>query len=166
MDNADCILYIMRGVEKLADYENVKRFSVVPNQESLSAVSDFLDSCAEEYGIPLRIGYSLKVVADEIFSNIVYYSGAKNAEVLFRNDTDRITLVFMDDGMPYDPMETEEPDITAGIEERKIGGLGLFMVKKMAEEVLYEYVSGRNQMTVILSKTVKKKKVSLEDFEL
>ena len=144
--------------------DNEKRFSAIPGKAALSEASDFLDRCVEEFAVPLRTGYSLKVVTDEIFSNIVYYSGAKNAEILFRNEADRIDLVFMDDGMPYNPMEAEEPDITADAEERSIGGLGLFMVKKMAEEVQYAHTAGQNQLTVILSKTVKKTKLSLEDF--
>lgn len=150
----------------MADHENERGFSVVPTQESVSEVSVFLDKCVEDFSVPLRTGYSLKVVADEIFSNIVYYSGAKNADILFRNDAERVTLIFEDDGKPYDPLEAEAPDITAGIEEREIGGLGLFMVKKMAESVRYEYVAGKNQMTVILSKTAKRKKMTLEDFDL
>lgn len=149
----------------MADYENERRFSVSPDQESLAAASDFLDGCVEDFDIPMRAGYSLKVVTDEIFSNIVYYSGAKTAEILFRNEQEKITLVFQDDGKPYNPMEAEEPDITAGVEERGIGGLGLFMVKKMAEQVAYAYAGGKNQLTVTLSKTPKKKKLSLEDFE-
>ena len=150
----------------MAENENEKRLSVVPLQESMSEVSAFLDNCEEEFSIPLKTGYSLKVVADELFSNIVYYSGAQTAEILFQNEADKVTLVFEDDGKPYNPMEAEEPDITAGVEDRKIGGLGLFMVKKMAESVGYEYVSGRNRMTVVLSKTAKKKKMTLEDFDL
>ena len=150
----------------MAENENEKRLSVVPLQESMSEVSAFLDNCEEEFSIPLKTGYSLKVVADELFSNIVYYSGAQTAEILFQNEADRVTLVFEDDGKPYNPMEAEEPDITAGVEDRKIGGLGLFMVKTMAESVGYEYVSGRNRMTVVLSKTAKKKKMTLEDFDL
>ena len=148
----------------MADCENEKRLSVVPDQESLSRVSDFLDDCIETYEIPLRIGYSAKVVTDEIFSNVVYYSGAKNAQVVFQNDMDRITLIFIDDGAAYNPMESEEPDVTAGIDDRKIGGLGLFMVKKMAEQIQYEYADRKNQLTVVLSKATKKKKLSLEDF--
>lgn len=150
----------------MADNENERGVIVVPDIASVSMVSDFFDSCLENFAIPVRIGYSLKVVADEIYSNIVHYSGANKAEILFRNDTDRITLVFADDGKPYNPLESEEPDITAGIDERTIGGLGLFMVKKMAESVAYEYAAGKNQMTVILSKTAKKKKMTLEDFDL
>ena len=146
--------------------DNERKFIVVPDQESLAKTSDFLDCCVEEYEIPMRIGYSLKVVTDEIFSNIVYYSGAKNAEILFRNQESSVTLEFQDDGMPYNPLEAEEPDVTASADERKIGGLGLFMVKKMAEDVCYEYIDQKNRLTVILSKTVKKKKMSLEDFDL
>ena len=136
--------------------DNERRFSVAPNLESLSEVPDFLDSCVEEFSVPLRTGYSMKVVADEILSNIVYYSGAKNAEILFRNDADKVTLIFLDDGVPYNPMEADEPDISTGAEERSIGGLGLFMVKKMAEQVQYEYSRQKNQLTVTLSKTAKK----------
>lgn len=149
----------------MADNGNERIFSVVPNQESISKVSDWLDICVEDFAIPMRAGYSLKVVADEIFSNVVYYSGASNAEILFRNDTNNVALVFVDDGVPYNPMEAEEPDIKAGVEERSIGGLGLFMVKMMAEKVQYERVNQRNQLTVTVSKAAKKKKPSLEDFE-
>lgn len=165
-DDADCILTITWEGKQMADKKNEKSTAVIPDQTSISRISDFLDTCLEEYEIPLRIGYSLKVVADEIYSNIVYYSEAKTAEILFRNDDETITLVFTDDGKPYNPLEAEEPDITAGIEERKIGGLGLFMVKKMAESVAYEYAAGRNQMTVIHSKAAKKKKMTPEDFDL
>lgn len=165
-DGADCILTITWEGKQMADNNNEKSIAVVPDQASISRISDFFDTCLEEYEIPMRIGYSLKVVADEIYSNIVYYSGAKTADILFKNDDDKLTLVFADDGKPYNPLEAEEPDITAGIEERKIGGLGLFMVKKMAESVAYEYTAGKNQMTVVLSKTAKKKKMTLEDFDL
>ena len=148
----------------MSDNGNERRFTVVPGREAVALVSDFLDGCVEDYAVPMRVGYSLKVVADEIFSNIEYYSGAKTAQLLFRDDSDRVTLVFLDDGMPYNPTESEDPDITAGVDERSIGGLGLFMVKKMAKEICYEYTSDKNQLTVVLSKAAKK--MSLEDFDL
>ena len=134
----------------MADKKNERSIAVTPDTASISEVSDFFDNCLEEFMIPLRVGYSLKVVTDEIYSNIVYYSGANKAEILFRNDTDNITLIFQDDGKPYNPLEAEEPD----------------MVKKMAESVQYEYAAGRNCMIVILSKRPKKKKMTLEDFDL
>lgn len=150
----------------MAENEMERRIAVAPDMASVSEVSDFFDSCLEEFAIPLRVGYSLKVVTDEIYSNIVRYSGAETAEILFRNEDNSMTLVFADDGKPYNPLEAKEPDITAGFEEREIGGLGLFMVKKMAESVAYAYADGKNQMTVVLSKAAKKKKMTLEDFDL
>ena len=149
----------------MAYIENERSITVVPDMESIFRVSEFLDNCLEELAVPTRVGYSLKVISDEIYSNIVYYSGAKTARILVINDADKITMFFEDDGKPYNPLETEEPDISAGIEERKIGGLGLFMVKKLAESTQYEYAAGKNQLTTVISKTVKKRKLSLEDFE-
>lgn len=149
----------------MADNGIAISFAVTVDMASVAKVSDFLDNCLEEYEIPMRVGYSLKVVADEIYSNIVHYSGAKNAEVLFANAQEQITLVFRDDGTPYNPLEADTPDVTADLEDRQIGGLGMFMVKKMCQEVAYEYSDGKNQMTVVLSKTPVKKKLSLEDFD-
>lgn len=150
----------------MADYENARRFVTVPNPEALGALSDFLDGYIADFAVPMRTGYSLKVVADELFSNIVYYSKASEASILFRMDDEQITLVFTDDGLPYNPMEAEEPDITLGAEERSIGGLGLLMVKKMAESVAYDYADQKNRLTVVLSKTPRKKTMRLEDFDL
>ena len=149
----------------MADNGIAISFAVTVDMASVAKVSDFLDNCLEEYEIPMRVGYSLKVVADEIYSNIVHYSGAKNAEVLFANAQEQITLVFRDDGTPYNPLAADTPDVTADLEDRQIGGLGMFMVKKMCQEVTYEYSDGKNQMTVVLSKTPVKKKLSLEDFD-
>ena len=126
----------------MAENEKERKIVVLPDMESIARVSDFFDSCLEELAIPMRVGYSVKVVVDEVYSNIVHYSGARNAQILFRNDAQSITLLFEDDGKPYNPLEAEEPDVTAGIEDRKIGGLGLFMVKKMAESVSYAYTGG------------------------
>lgn len=143
---------------------NEKQLTVIPDRESISAVSDFFDLCVEEFEIPMKVGFRLKVVVDEIFSNIVHYSGARQAQVCFRNDPETVTLVFLDDGTAYNPLLTEEPDVTAAAEDRQIGGLGLLMVKKMAQDLRYDYLEGKNRMTVVLSKKIPQKKMVLEDF--
>lgn len=150
----------------MAEWEqnNEKSFCVIPDKDSISSVSDFFDLCVEEFEIPMKVGFRLKVVVDEIYSNIVHYSGAKLAEVTFRNDPETITLMFSDDGIAYNPLEAEAPDVTVSAEDRQIGGLGLFMVKNMAEDIQYRFADGKNQMTVILSKTLPQKKKVLEDF--
>lgn len=146
------------------EQNNEKSFCVIPDKDSISSVSDFFDLCVEEFEIPMKVGFRLKVVVDEIYSNIVYYSGAKQAQVTLRNDPQTVTMIFTDDGKAYNPLEAGEPDVTASAEDRQIGGLGLFMVKKMAQDVRYDYQEGKNRMTVVLSKTIPAKKMVLEDF--
>ena len=60
----------------------------------------------------------------------------------------RAVIRFLDDGKPYDPTLQPEPDVTQSAEEREIGGLGIFMVRKMADRVSYEYAQGRNVLTI------------------
>lgn len=147
-----------------SENRNEKKLSVIPEKDSISAVSDFFDNCVEEFEIPMKVGFRLKVVVDEIYSNIVYYSGAKQAQITFQNAPRTITLVFEDDGAAYNPLEASDPDVTAGLEDREIGGLGLFMVKKMSEDIAYDHIEGKNRLTIVLSKELPQKKMTLEDF--
>ena len=85
---------------------------------------------------------------NEIYSNIRLYSGATKATVECSVDDSLIMLVFTDDGRPYNPLEQDDPDITLSAEEREIGGLGIFMVKKTMDEVTYEYSEGWNRLII------------------
>ena len=60
-----------------------------------------------------------------------------------------LILQFIDSGKPFDPLAKEDPDITLSVEERKIGGLGIFMVKKTMDDVAYEFKDGKNMLTVV-----------------
>lgn len=91
------------------------------------------------------------IVMDEIVSNIVRCSGASGFTVRIDAGEDGLRMVFSDDGRAFDPTtEVAAPDITASAEERSIGGLGIFMVKKMAKSVAYERRDGRNVLTVVM----------------
>lgn len=85
---------------------------------------------------------------DEISTNILQYSGARTMELRCVASADEITITFADDGIPYNPLEREDPDITLSAEERAIGGLGIFMVKKIMDTVEYAYRDGKNLLTV------------------
>ena len=63
----------------------------------------------------------------------------------------KVTLRFSDNGRPYDPTEKPDPDTTQSAEEREVGGLGIFMVKKLMDEVTYEYADGSNILTLVKS---------------
>lgn len=90
------------------------------------------------------------IVVDEVYSNIIHYSGAKTASIFVGKEDGKLTLVFSDDGMPYNPLMNKEPDIHAALEDREIGGLGIFMVRKMIESADYEYRDHMNKLTLTM----------------
>ena len=114
--------------------------------ELLSPYSSLVDD-AEKYQLLLP---SLQIFLDEIGSNIVRYSGASGfvIDVELTDTPDGIRLVFFDDGTPYDPLSHVDPDTTLSADKRQIGGLGIFMVKKMATSVAYARANNRNRLTV------------------
>lgn len=91
------------------------------------------------------------VVVDEIFSNIVRCSGSKAFSVQLARENGELKLTVSDDGTPFDPLTAPEPDITASAEERQIGGLGLFMVKKMSKSLAYARRDGRNVLELVIN---------------
>lgn len=127
--------------------------NVVPEKDSIGTVVDFLSGTLEKWKIPMKLANKAQIAVDEIYSNIVYYSGAKSATVTVCDAGERLTVSFTDDGKPYDPTTAKEPDITLSAEEREIGGLGIFMVKKMAAEINYRHENGKNILNVGFEKS-------------
>lgn len=125
--------------------------SLTPDAESVKTVAEFLDTTLEAWEIPMKVVSKLQIVADEIYSNIVRYSQAKNAKVTAVQNGTVLSLRFEDDGKPYDPTTAAEPDITASAEEREIGGLGIFVVRNMMDSMDYRYKDGHNVLTLLLA---------------
>ena len=125
--------------------------SLTPDAESVKTVAEFLDNTLEAWEIPMKVVSKLQIVADEIYSNIVRYSQAKNAKVIAVQNGTVLSLRFEDDGKPYDPTTAAEPDITASAEEREIGGLGIFIVRNMMDSMDYRYKDGHNVLTLLLA---------------
>lgn len=122
--------------------------SVVPDRDSIKTVIDFLTDKLENWQLSPKIANKAQIAVDEIYSNIVYYSGAKEATITVSNSGGMLTLTFEDDGKPYDPTTAKEPDVSLSAEEREIGGLGIYMVKKMAASIDYRHEDGKNILTV------------------
>ena len=91
----------------------------------------------------------LSVVVEELVLNIVDYANSDYLDVEIIRDEKSITLRFHDGGIPFNPLEKEEPDFTIPLEDRKIGGLGIFMVIKYMDTVTYDYSGGENILTVV-----------------
>ena len=130
------------------DSETDTGITVVPSMETVSQVSEYMEAEMEKFEISPKISMKLLIAIDEIYSNIVRYSGATEATISIHKIDNALKLQFKDNGKPYNPLEAEEPDITASAEDRTIGGLGIFMVKKMLDDVAYEYNDNINILTL------------------
>ena len=131
----------------------MKEMTTAAVSESIPAVTDFVDRELERADCPLRVKIQIDIVIDELFSNIVHYAygkegGQVRVQIEMENDPRAVRITFQDEGMPFNPLEREDPDVTGSARERKIGGLGIFMVKKSMDAVLYEYRDGKNCLTV------------------
>lgn len=142
-DDITMLCIEFKGEDKRAD------ISIFPDKDSVKTVTQFIENILEKWEVPMKTSNKVQVSADELYSNIVYYSGAKNAKLTVTGNDEKLTLLFEDDGVPYDPTTAKEPDITLSAEEREIGGLGIFMVKKMASDIHYENTDGKNKLTVV-----------------
>ena len=122
--------------------------TVVPSMETVPQVADFMETEMEKLEVSPKISMKLMIAIDEIYSNIVRYSGATEATVSIEKANNTLKLYFKDNGKPYNPLDAKDPDITASAEDRNIGGLGVFMVKKMLDNVEYKYVDNFNILTL------------------
>lgn len=119
--------------------------------ENLDPVIDFLDEHLEEWQCPMKIMTQINIAAEEIFVNIAHYAygeGTGDAKITIECKNDSVEITFTDSGTPYNPLEREDPDVTLSAEERQIGGLGIYIVKKSMDSVNYEYTDGHNVFTM------------------
>ena len=121
---------------------------------NIPAVTDFVNAILEELDCPIKAQLQIDVAIDELFSNIAYYAypdGAGEATVGFDFDpsTGFAAITFTDHGVPFDPLWSADPDTTLGPEERAVGGLGIFLVKKTMDEVSYRYADGANRLRIL-----------------
>lgn len=131
----------------------MKEMTIEATVQNIEAVTEFVDAQLEEYDCPMRAMIQLNVAIDELFGNIAHYAynpetGLATVKVEVTKDPMAVIITFIDKGVPYDPLKKEDPDVTKPIEEREIGGLGIYMVKKSMDEINYEYKDGKNILTI------------------
>ena len=142
----------MRGRE-LREEKTMKEMTLKAVIESIPRITDFVDGEQEALDCPMKEQMEIDVAIDEVFCNIASYaypSGTGEAQVRFEFDpADRtVTLTFTDQGVPFNPLEKEDPDVTLSAEKRAIGGLGIFLVKKTMDGVEYVRRDGKNILTL------------------
>ena len=121
--------------------------------KNLPLVVEFVEKHLKRTGISLKEKLQICVAVEEIFVNIANYAyapdrGNATVRVEFSGAPVTVSITFMDNGIPFDPLKRRDPDITLSAEERRIGGLGIFMTKKTMDSVKYEYKDGQNILTL------------------
>ncbi len=130
----------------------MKELTTAALTENIGQVTDFVNSILETVECPMKRQVQIDIAIDELFGNIAHYAygdGTGDVTVQVKAGPSSASITFIDGGIPYNPLEKEDPDVTLSAEERKIGGLGIFMVKKMASDIIYEYKDSRNILTVV-----------------
>lgn len=131
----------------------MKELIVEATIENVPGVIEFVDEQLEQFDCPMKTQMQVDVAVEELFSNIANYAynpgiGSATMCVEVAEDPLAVVITFIDNGVPYDPLAKADPDITLSAEEREIGGLGIYMVKKTMDDVSYEYKDGQNILRI------------------
>lgn len=121
--------------------------------ENLQELISFVDGHLEDMGVSMKAQMQIDIAVEELFVNIAHYAYAPDVgeaviSVAKDKEKNQISITFADSGKPYNPLEKPDPDVTLSAEERSIGGLGIFMVKKSMDDMHYEYKDGQNILTI------------------
>ena len=130
-----------------------KELTLDATVDNLQTVLAFVDAELEAMDCPMKTQMQIDVAVEEIFVNIAHYAyapetGSATLRLETSSDPKRVTITFFDRGMPYDPLARPDPDVTLSAQNREIGGLGIFMVKKSMDEVRYAHEDGQNILTI------------------
>ena len=131
----------------------MEELRVEANVENLPKVLAFVDDQLEMAECPMKAKIQIDIAVEEIFVNIAHYAYAPGTgdaliRVRISDEPAKVLIDFEDSGIPYNPLEKADPDVTLNVQEREIGGLGIFMVKKIVDEIRYEYADGNNRLTL------------------
>ena len=129
-----------------------KALNVSADVGELNKVLAYIDERLEEAGCPLKVQMQIDVATEEIFVNIANYAyGYDGGSVIIwmdLNDSPEAVISFIDTGVEFDPLKKQDPDTTLSADERQIGGLGIYMVKKSMDQVKYKRDGDKNILTI------------------
>ncbi len=131
----------------------MKELTIDATIDNVAAVTVFVDEQLEQLDCPMKTQMQVDIAIDELFGNIANYAynpeiGAATVRVEVTENPLAVVITFIDNGVPYDPLAKSDPDITLPAEEREIGGLGIYMVKRTMDDVSYEYKNGQNILKI------------------
>ncbi|MBQ6173511.1 MAG: ATP-binding protein [Clostridia bacterium] len=131
----------------------MKELTLEARLDNIPRATAWIDEALEALDCPMKAQMQIDVALDEIFSNIARYAYAPGTgDATMRFDFDEgsglAEVTFIDAGTPYNPLENDDPDVSLPAEERRIGGLGIFLVKKTMDELRYRHENGKNILSL------------------
>ena len=130
----------------------IKKLILPAQTEKLPEVLDFVNAVLEENNCSMKVQMQIAIALEELFVNIAHYAyteGIGDAEVDVKALQGGIEITLIDSGIPYNPLAKPDPDVTLSAKERAIGGLGIFMSKKLMDKITYEHIDGKNVLTIM-----------------
>ena len=130
---------------------------VVENQiEELSALAEKIDDLAEKWELSQALAMNINLVIEEALSNIIFYAFADTdkhkIEISISLENSSLSIKITDDGIPFNPLLQQQPDINLPAEDRPVGGLGIFLISQIMDEM--HYARQKNQNILILNKSI------------
>lgn len=145
----------MLSIRFMGQHVNVrftKHIQLMNQVDEIPRLESFIEEIGEELGLDMPTVMNINLAIEEAVTNVVLYAYAPGAHGTLTVDAvatdDYLKLVITDAGVPFDPTQKKDPDITLGVEERQIGGLGIMLVRKIMDSVNYERIGGHNVLTV------------------
>ena len=131
----------------------MKELTLAATVENIGVVTDFVNEQLEALDCPMKAQMQIDIAIDELFGNIAQYAynpevGEATVRVEVVEEPLSVIITFIDGGVPYDPLKAADPDTTLSAEDRALGGLGIFMVKKSMDEITYRYENGSNILSI------------------
>jgi len=124
----------------------------------LEQLVDFVANCAQRHGITHKRVGEIKVAAEEAIVNVINYAYGENEgdiEVVCISDDDRFIIKIVDSGSPFNLLSHKDPDIYMDMSERAIGGLGIYLIKKLVDYIEYKRENESNIVTLVITNKIR-----------
>ncbi len=140
--------------------KNTYSFELKSDLSELDRLCQKLETFGQKFGLPKKLIFEINLALDELFTNIISYGFQDEKEHIIRvtltPEKGQLCLCIEDDGKPFNPIDFETPDVACSVEECKIGGLGIHIMKKLMDEICYERCEDKNVLNLT-------KKISSEE---
>ena len=135
--------------------DKIKHFTIENQIGELSYLAKKIDELAGEWNLSQALAMNINLVIEEAVSNIIFYAyndhNKHGIRITLSLKNGRLTIKITDDGIPFNPLAQEQPDINLPAEERPVGGLGIFLISQIMDEMKYDRNKNENILTLIKS---------------